>query len=163
MYEALRVLITAYIKSVVTIDVFDANLTFIAPDSYACFYILQEEHISPHSNLIDTYKDTPSDTKKFVFKQSKYIKVRVDFRGTNAITNMALFDASFLKEIQRDILKTAGFGYMGSSPILPIQNLRDVKAKAGMTTTVTLFSSQTITDESQIITSIPIVVDPTLP
>jgi hypothetical protein len=162
MYKLLSTTLVSYIKNAMEIEVFDANETFVDPDDYATFSILTVNPVSPHSNLIDTYKDEVLNTKKFVFAKSSSISVRIDFRGSEASANMSIFEASFCKEAQKEILNGAGFGFLGLGSVSPITALRNTKAKSGMTTTLTLSNTQNMTDDSQIIESVTLNVSNTL-
>lgn len=151
MYKSVITTMSAYIKSVVpNLEVFDATHSFKEPSDYASLYVLNITPISPHETFLSTsIKD--ADIKNFHYRQSSYINVRIDFRGDNCYENIASFNSSFLKEIQRELLKEAGFGYLGLSALNPITSLRDAKQKQGMTTTLKLLGSSLVTDESQII------------
>lgn len=164
MYKDTIIALLAYIKSVVpNLEVFDAIHSFKEPDNYASLYILNITPTTPHEHFTSTsIKD--ADTKNFHYKETDYINIRVDFRGVNCYENMASFKSSFLKEIQRELLKEAGFGYLGLSAINPITSLRDSRTKQGMTTTLKLIGSSLVTDESQIIKdfNINVSIEPTL-
>jgi len=163
MYSQTITMMSAYIKNFLDIDVFDATKTFIDPDSYASIFVLSQDPASQHSNLVDEFNDTQLNEKKFIFNDTQYISVRVDFRGVNAVDNMALFKSSFLKEAQRDIIRNAGFGFMGIGAVTPISTLRDVKAKAGLTTTVKFIITQQVEDSGQIVETTGLTVTNTLP
>lgn len=162
MYDLILSLMVLYIKNIIDIDVFDANKPFIDPDNYASIFLLNIDPISPHSNLVNTYKDEENNRKKFVFNQTKYINIRVDFRGNNASNNMDIFIASFLKERCNDILINSGFGFWGVGLIVPITILKETKAKHGMSTTIKLINTQAIEDDSQIIENFEVIVKNTL-
>ncbi|MBL1293360.1 MAG: hypothetical protein COB61_005765 [Thiotrichales bacterium] len=164
MYKLAPLLMVSYIKSIdAALEVFDATKTFKEPSDYASFYILNVTPVSPHENLVDeTGVNEIDHTKQFTYKETSYLMIRVDFRGDNCSDNMALFKSSFLLEAQRELLKEAGFGFLGLSPVQPINSLRDSKAKYGLTTTLKLIGSILVTDESPIIDDIVIDVSNTL-
>lgn len=164
MYKDTIIALSAYIKSVIpNLEVFDATHSFKEHDNYASLYIVNITPTTPNENFVSTsIKD--ADTKEFHYKETNYISIRVDFRGTNSYVSMASFKSSFLKEAQRELLREAGFGYLGLSAINPITSLRDSKTKQGMTTTLKLIGSSLVTDESQIIKdfNINVSIEPTL-
>jgi len=151
MYDSTIVTLVSYIKSAIpNLEVFNANFEFKEPDNYSSLYILNITPTAPHENWVKQ-EQLNDDIKAFTYKETSYINVRVDFRGENASANMAIFKSSFVKEIQKELLKEAGFGYLGLTAISPLNSLRDSKSKFGMTTTLKLISSSLVVDESQII------------
>jgi len=151
MYKNTMILLVSYIKSIKPdLEVFDATTEFKEPENYASIYITSITPTTPYENWIDS-NTKDDDTKTFTYKETSYINIRVDFRGDEASENMALFKSSFVREIQQALLQEAGFGYLGLSPISPINSLRDSKVKQGMTVSLKLISSEIVVDESQIV------------
>lgn len=156
MYKKTATAITAYVKNIIeNLEVFDATQTFKEQNNYCAFYILNLTPTSPHENFIGS-EQLNEDIKAFNYKKTKYINVRVDFRGNDCYTNMATFENSFLQEDFREVLKEAGFGFLGLGAVSPITSLRDVKVKQGLTTTVKLTSDDLVVEKSQIIKEIKI-------
>lgn len=156
MYKKTATAITEYVKNIIeNLDVYDATNTFKEPDNYCAFYILNLTPTSPHENFIGS-EQLDEDTKAFNYKKTRAINIRVDFRGNDSYTNMATFENSFLQEYFREVLKEAGFGFLGLGAVSPITSLRDVKVKQGLTTTVKLISDDLVVEKSQIIKEIKI-------
>lgn len=154
MYKDTMIFLISYIKSIAgleALEIFDAQKTFIEPDNYASIFILDMPLISKHDNLISTGENVQNNTKEFRYKQSNYIELRVDFRGSDCHSNLALFNTSFLKDTQREMLKEAGFGFLGLGSQNQIPSLRDIKSRAGVSQTLKLITSNLVVDESQII------------
>lgn len=151
MYKKTAIVLKAYVRNIISsLEVYDATMTFKESDNYCAFYILNLTPTSPHENLIGT-EQLDENTKVFNYKKTKYINVRVDFRGSNCQDNMNAFENSFLQEDYRNILKDSGFGFLGMSAISPITSLRDVKVKQGLTTTIKLIKNEKVVEQSQII------------
>ncbi len=151
MYKKTMILLVSYIKSIkADLEVYDATTEFKEPENYASIYITSITPTTPYENWIDS-NTKDDDTKTFTYKETSYINIRVDFRGDEASENMALFKSSFAREKQQALLQEAGFGYLGLSPISPINSLRDSKMKQGMTVSLKLISSEIVVDESQIV------------
>lgn len=151
MYKKTATAITGYVKNIIeNLEVYDASKTFKESDNYCAFYILNLTPTSPHENFIGS-EQLNEDIKSFKYKKTRYVNVRVDFRGTNCYSNMATFENSFLQEDFREFLKEAGFGFLGLSAVSPISSLRDVKVKQGLTTTVKLISDDLVVEQSPII------------
>ena len=154
MYKSSFKALRAYIKSIINISVYDAMEDFKEDDNYSSIYITNITPLTPHSTLKDEYlelKEDQTEIKIFEYKEDSYVTARVDFRGSDAIENMAIFKNSFVKDIQKELLKEAGLGYLGFSNYSPIPLLRNVKAKTGMTITLKFFVTESIKDEAQII------------
>lgn len=151
MYKNTMIFLVSYIKSIINdLEVYDATTEFKEPENYASIYIISITPTTPFENLTGSAaKD--DDTKTFTYKETSYINIRVDFRGDEANENIAIFKSSFLNEVQKELLKEAGFGYLGLSPMSPINSLRDSKMKQGMTVSLKLISSEIVIDESQIV------------
>lgn len=158
MYKKTMIYLVAHIKNIIpSLEVFDANQDFKEPDNYASISILNLQASSPHENLIETYKNVNDATlKSFNYKETNYINVRVDFRGDKCHENIASFRSSFLLQSTRELLKEAGFGFLGFGVTNNISSLRDTKARLGMTTTLKLISSNTVVDDIQIIGNITV-------
>lgn len=153
MYKIAVTTLVSYIKNIFPdLAVFDANYKFNSPDNYALIYILNLKPTTPHENLKnETSINQENQTKVFTFKESTYLDIRIDFRGSSSYENIATFKSSFLKEKNKEFLKEAGFGFFGINGLKPLVSLRDTKAKEGMTITLKLMASNLVTDESQII------------
>lgn len=158
MYDTTANMIVAFIKlTLPNLEVFDATEEFKNPSDYASFYIMDIKPTSPHENLVDqTQVNAQAHTKKFIYKETSKLNIKVDFRGDNASANIASFKSSFLSDDKRIFLKEAGFGFLGLSTVQPINSLRESKAKLGFTTNLKLLSSLATTDESPIIDTISI-------
>ena len=145
-----------YIKNCINnLEVHDATIPFKEEHDYSAIYVLNLTPTSPHENFIGS-NQIDENLKAFNYKKTRYINVRVDFRGLNCYTNMATFENSFLQEDYRDFLKEAGFGFLGLSAVSPITSLRDVKVKQGLTITVRLISDDLVIEQSPIIKHIDI-------
>lgn len=156
MYKKTAILITSYIKSIIeNIEVFDATINFKEPENYSAFYIIGIKPTSPFENFIGS-EQINEDEKTFTFKKTKYVTVRVDFRGDDCYSNMESFENSFLQEDSKEFLKEAGFGFLGIGDVSPITSLRDVKVKQGLTTTIKLIRDDLVIDTRQIIKHIDI-------
>jgi len=151
MYKNTMIFLVSYIKSIINdLEVYDATIEFKEPENYASIYITSIKPTTPFENWIDSAAKN-ANIKTFTYKETNYINIRVDFRGDKANENIALFKSSFLKEVQQELLKRAGFGYLGLGNINPISSLRDSKTKRGMTVTLKLIGYNTVVDESQIV------------
>lgn len=153
MYKASFQALRAYIKSIMTIPVYNATEDFKEEDNFCSIYNILTP-VTAHSTLKDEYleiKEDQTEVKIFEYKENAYLTARVDFRGDQAVENMALFKNSFLLDSNKELLKEAGLGYLGLSNYSPIPLLRGVKAKTGMTITLKFFVTEAVKDEAQII------------
>lgn len=156
MYKKTTIAMVGYIRNCINnLAVHDATIPFKEEHDYSAIYVLNLTPTSPHENFIGS-NQIDENLKAFNYKKTRYINVRVDFRGLNCYTNMATFENSFLQEDYRDFLKEAGFGFLGLSAVSPITSLRDVKVKQGLTITVKLISDDLVIEQSPIIKHIDI-------
>ena len=153
MYKSSFKALRAYIKSLITIPVYNATEDFKEEDNFCSIYNILTP-LTAHNTLKDEYleiKEDQTEVKIFEYKENAYLTARVDFRGDKAVENMAIFKNSFLMDMNNELLKEAGLGYLGFSNFSPIPLLRGVKAKTGMTITLKFFITEAVKDEAQII------------